>query len=105
MKLRNLWRLAGILCLTGAFFLVFFSEVFLHREMEARIVMIYWGSLLCFLGGAVYIAMLDMRFTRLLYKKEERDLFFQTFTNGKVPEKEEDGGTAPEEGNAEGAGD
>lgn len=63
-------------------------------------IMIYWGGLLCLLGAAVYIAFLDMRFTRLIYKKQERDLFLQTFRDGKAREKKEE-----EEGTETGAGE
>lgn len=90
MNARTTWRLAGVLCLAGAFLLVLFSETLLTREMNPRLIMIFWGSLLCLLGAAVYIAMLDMRFNRLMYKKQERDLFLQTFMHGKLPEKKEE---------------
>lgn len=98
MKVRTLWRLTGLLCLAGAFVLVLFSDPLLRGETDFRVTMIFWGSLLCLLGAVVYIAFLDIHFTRLVYKKQERALFRQTFIREnhkeEASEKTEENGTS-----------
>jgi len=39
----------------------------------------YWGLFLLFLVAALYIAFLDLRYTRMRYKMTERELFRDTF--------------------------
>ncbi|HNZ47767.1 MAG TPA: hypothetical protein PKN92_02875 [Candidatus Hydrogenedentes bacterium] len=102
MKARTLWRLTGLLCLAGAFVLVLFSDPLLRGDADYRFIMIFWGSLLCLLGAVVYIAFLDIHFTRLVYKKQERALFRQTFLGERHKEEahekaDESGSSVPPE--------
>ncbi|NLV43356.1 MAG: hypothetical protein GXY07_02515 [Candidatus Hydrogenedentes bacterium] len=79
MKLRNLWRLAGAACLAASFAMVLLSGRFMHSGMSKVALAAYWIVFVILLMGALYAALLDLRFTRIEYKVRERDLFRKTF--------------------------
>ena len=79
MKIKTTWRVAGAICLLTAFIMVLLSSRFMYPGMNKVVLVAYWVVFVILLMGALYAALLDLRFTRLEYKARERDLFRDTF--------------------------
>jgi len=59
--------------------MVLLSGRFMHSGMSKVALAAYWIVFVILLMGALYAALLDLRFTRIEYKVRERDLFRKTF--------------------------
>lgn len=79
MKMRVKWRIAGVTCLATCLAMVVLSGSVLHPGMNQILLIGYWIVFTLLMMAALWIAMLDVRLTRLEYKLRERDLFHETF--------------------------
>ncbi len=79
MKMRRTWRIAGILCLMLCLMMVLMGGVVLRPGMNRMLLAGYWVVFVLLMMAALWIAMLDVRFTRLEYKIRERALFHEAF--------------------------
>lgn len=76
---RRYWRVAGLLSVAGAAALAAVFPMLLRRQPSLLFVTVYGGALVLLLAVTVYVAFLDIRFTRLQFKMGERALFRDTF--------------------------
>ena len=81
MTIQNKLRLLGISCLAVCFFMVMFSRNVIRPGVSPVLLIVYWGAFLVLFLTALWIAFLDIRFTRAEFKAHERELFRQTFLN------------------------
>lgn len=77
--MQQKWRIAGGLCLVGCVLMVVFSGTVVRPGISRLVLLVYWGSFLLLLMGALWAALLDLRFTRMEFKLHERALFRDTF--------------------------
>lgn len=78
-KTRRNWRIAGVMCLVVALLMAMYSPVIMRTTGHWFLPMAYWAVFLAALLVALYIALLDIRLTRVQYKMRERELFHDTF--------------------------
>lgn len=79
MKPQAKWRLAGGAFLLAGLLMVLLSGLVLRPGMGWLMLTAYWVIFVLLLMAALYIAMLDLRFTRLELKMREREIFHETF--------------------------
>ena len=79
MKPQAKWRLAGGAFLLAGLLMVLLSGIVLRPGMGWLMLTAYWVVFVLLLMAALYIAMLDLRFTRLEFKMREREIFHETF--------------------------
>jgi hypothetical protein len=75
---RN-WRMIGIVCLVLALLLIIGSPRVTRTSVAVATLVLYWGAFSILIIAALYIALLDIRYTRMQYKMHERELFQETF--------------------------
>ncbi len=75
---RNL-RIVGGVCLLVALIMAAYGPAMLRQTGHWALPLIYWAVFVVVLLAALYIALIDIRFTRLQYKLEERALFHDVF--------------------------
>ncbi len=73
------WRVVGVSCLIVCFLLAVMSTFMIAPEVSIFFLVIYWGVFTALMLVALYIALLDIRHTRMRYKLAERVLFHDTF--------------------------
>ncbi|HOV60527.1 MAG TPA: hypothetical protein PK349_05620 [Candidatus Hydrogenedentes bacterium] len=71
------WRRAGIGCLVVAACMAWQGEAMSWQGWW--IAVLWWGGVTLLLGIALYTVALDLRYTSLLRKLEERRIFLETF--------------------------
>lgn len=76
---RRYWRIAGVLSVAGAAALAALFPGLLRGTPSLASVAAYGAVVVVLLGAAVYVAFLDIRFTRLQFRMGERVLFRETF--------------------------
>lgn len=74
---RRRWRRAGVVCLAAAGFMAWQGASMSWSGWAFAV--LWWGGLVLLLGAALYTATLDLRYTALLRKLEERRIFQETF--------------------------
>ena len=79
MKPQSKWRFAGGVFLLVGLLMVLLSGIVLRPGMGWLMLTAYWVVFVLLLMAALYIAMLDLRFTRLEFKMREREIFHETF--------------------------
>lgn len=73
------WRIAGGACLALCVIMAVMSLNLATPDTSVWALIAYWGVFLLFLFIALYIAVLDFRYTRMRYKMTEKELFHNTF--------------------------
>lgn len=76
---QNRWRIAGGACLALCVIMAVMSLQLATPDISLWALTAYWGLFLLFLFMALYIAVLDFRYTRMRYKMTEKELFHDTF--------------------------
>jgi len=71
------WRRVGVLCLGAAALMAWQSASMSWPGW--RFAVLWWGGLILLLFVALYTVALDLRYTALLRKLEERRIFLETF--------------------------
>lgn len=71
------WRRAGAVCLAAAAFMAWQGASMSWPGWAFAV--LWWGGLVLLLGAALYTVTLDLRYTALLRKLEERRIFQETF--------------------------
>ncbi|HOQ88903.1 MAG TPA: hypothetical protein PLO53_15385 [Candidatus Hydrogenedentes bacterium] len=71
------WRKAGIICLILAALMAWQGASMPWQGWWFAV--LWWGGMLLLLGAALYTVALDLRYTALLRKLEERKIFLETF--------------------------
>ncbi len=86
---RNL-RIIGGICLLVALIMAAYGPAMLRQTGHWILPLVYWAVFIVVLLAALYIALLDIRFTRLRYKLEERELFHDVFMTKEFKQAVED---------------
>lgn len=73
------WRLAGGICLLACLLMVLLSGWVLGPGIGWPTLTVYWVAFVLLMMAALWIAMLDARFTRLEFKMREREIFREAF--------------------------
>lgn len=79
MTIRCKWRTAGLLCLAGSLLLALYSGRVVRVDASLPVLVLYWSAFIVLLMAALWMALLDVRYTRVEFKVRERELFQQTF--------------------------
>jgi hypothetical protein len=77
--MRQKWRALGLLCLALSLLMVLLSGMIIWPNMGLVVLVAYWTFFTLLLVVAMWMAMLDVRYTRLEFKVHERELFRETF--------------------------
>jgi uncharacterized membrane protein len=73
------WRRVGAVCIAACAFMAWFGADDLRTINQSWWYMAgYWGLCLLFLVAALYVVLLDIRYIRMLYAIERREVFLQT---------------------------
>ncbi len=78
---QRTWRSAGVAALLVAGIMVWYGVEMDFREFGTVFLLVYWGIFLLSLLVAFYMVLLDIRYIRLGYLQEERDLYLDTLGN------------------------
>ena len=73
------WRIAGGACLVICAVMAVASLKLATPDTSVWVLVAYWGLFLLFLMIALYVAVLDFRYTQMRYKMTEKELFRDTF--------------------------
>ena len=73
------WRVIGVVCLIVCVLLAVMSTFVVSPGVSVLFLIIYWGLFTALMLVALYIALLDIRYTRMRYKLAERVLFHDAF--------------------------
>ena len=79
MVSQQRWRIAGGACLVICIIMAIASLDLAKPDISVWVLVGYWGIFVLLLVAAIYIAVLDFRYTRVQYKVNERDIFRDTF--------------------------
>ncbi len=72
------WRMAGVACLAGALLMVIVGSPLLHGDSPWWFWLGYGALFFALVIAAVYIAILDLQFTKLKYRLGQREIFLDT---------------------------
>ena len=72
------WRTVGAVAIGGAAIMAWFGVEWEPLRHSALLFCAYWGGFLLLFLASVYIAVLDIRYIRMQYAVERRNLFRQT---------------------------
>jgi len=72
------WRLAGALALGASALLAWYGVARLGFTGSPLVLAVYWGVFLLCLLVAFYLAVLDLRYIRMLHAIEQRRIFMET---------------------------
>lgn len=75
------WRIAGICFLAAAGAMAFFGGAIAGPGAGLRMLILYWGVFSLCLLLALYMALLDIKYIRLQYRLEAREVFEQTLAS------------------------
>ncbi len=73
------WRVAGGACLVLCIIMAVASLKLATPGISAWVLLAYWGIFFVLLLAAVYIAVLDFKYSQMRFKITERELFKDTF--------------------------
>ncbi len=79
MITQQKWRIVGVLALVACLAMVLLGRGMVRPGVSVWLLLGYWGVFTVLLLVALYVAFLDIRYTRLQYKISERSLFRETF--------------------------
>lgn len=72
------WRFAGGVFVGGAALMAWYGVKLMARSPSPLFLLVYWGIALLLLCGALYMALLDVRYIRLQYLLSQREIFLET---------------------------
>ena len=78
---QRTWRITGVVCLAVDALLVWYGVSYLRFNAPVWFLLVYWTIFLVLLIAAFVMAMLDLRYIRLLYALEQRRIFHETIGN------------------------
>ncbi len=96
---QRIWRTVGAAALAIAGVMAWYGDTLTAGAGEARYVFAYWAALLLFVLLALYMAFIDIRYIRLQYRLEQRDLFTKTLGAEKFRTSLKKGQGQPTNGN------
>lgn len=73
------WRAAGGACLIICIIMAVASLKLATPDISPWVMLAYWGIFLVLLLAAIYIAVLDFKYSQMQFKMTERELFKDTF--------------------------
>ena len=91
------WRVAGGACLLLCIIMAVASLKLATPDISAWVMLVYWGIFLVLLLAAIYIAVLDFKYSQLKFKMTERELFKDTFMTPEFRQAIEDARKAEEQ--------
>jgi len=73
------WRVAGGACLALCIIMAVASLKLATPGISAWVLLVYWGIFFVLLLAAIYIAVVDFKYSQMQFKITERELFKDTF--------------------------
>lgn len=78
MITQRTWRIAGAVCLTLCALMAWYGVPLIRAQTSVLFLILYWGAFLVLLIGAFVMALLDLRYIRVLHALEQRRIFHET---------------------------
>ena len=78
---QRTWRKVGGISILGAAFMAWYGSVNVTGDAPRGCFLVYWLVFLLLFVIALYMALLDLRYIRMRYLMEERELYIKTMAD------------------------